>query len=96
MSKVARHSSEKIRGPHHPPFIEFSVKTVEILAAELEKGKPEGATVEVSAMEDARHSPCMAEMQAIVVQKVGPEGQPVETFSMYQYCPICKIAVRVL
>jgi len=50
----------------------------------------------VSAMEDSHHSPCLQEMQAIVVQSVGPEGQPVETYFMYQYCPACKLAVRVL
>jgi hypothetical protein len=66
------------------------------LVGELEKTKPEGATVDVSAMEDSHHSPCMQEMQAIVVQIVAPEGEPVQTFSMYQYCPACKIAVRVL
>jgi hypothetical protein len=47
-------------------------------------------------MEESHHSPCMQEMQAIVVQSVGPDGQPVQTYSMYQYCPACKVAVRVL
>ena len=78
------------------PFEEFSVKTVNLLVEDLEKNKPSGATVEVSTMEDSHHSPCRQEMQAIVVQKVGLEGQPVETFSMYQYCAACKVAVRVL
>jgi hypothetical protein len=78
------------------PFEEFSVKDIDQLVRELDKAKPEGAVVDVSAMEDSHHSPCLQEMQAIIVQSVGPEGQSVQTYSMYQYCSTCKIAVRVL
>lgn len=84
------------KGPHHAPFEEFSVKELEKLVGELEKSKPENATVEVSAMEESHHSPCMQEMQAIVVQSNEAEGQLLQTYSMYQFCPTCKIAVRVL
>ena len=80
----------------HVPFEEFSVKELDRLVGELEKTKPADAAVEVSAMEESHHSPCMQEMQAIVVQSGGAEGQMVQTYSMYQYCPTCKIAVRVL
>lgn len=66
------------------------------LVAQLEKDKPDGAIVEVSTMEDALHSPCMQEMKALIVQSKDADGQPVETYSMYQYCPACSIAVRVL
>ncbi len=86
----------KAKGPAHVPFEEFSVKELDRLVSELEKTKPPGATVELSAMEGSHHSPCMEEMQAVVVQTVAPEGQSVHTVSMYQYCPKCKIAVRVL
>jgi hypothetical protein len=78
------------------PFEEFSVKDMDSLVRELEKTKPSGYVVEVSPMVDSKHSPCLQEMQEIVVQSVGPEGQPVQTYSMYQYCPSCMIAVRVL
>ena len=80
----------------HLPFDEFSVKDLDHLVQELDRSKPAGAVVDVSVMEDAHHSPCMSEMQAIVVQTMGPEGQPVQTYSMYQFCPVCKTAVRVL
>ena len=96
MSRAVRHTPEKIRGALHVPFEEFSVKDLDQLVRALEKAKPAGSSVEVSPMEDSHHSPCLQEMQAIVVQTVGPEGQPVHTYSMYQYCPTCKIAVRVL
>jgi hypothetical protein len=101
MSKTARRSSGKAREVTRMPvtrmpFEEFSVKDIDHLVSELDKSKPDGAVVDVSAMEDSHHSPCMQEMQAIVVQSVGPDGQPVHTYSMYQYCPVCKLAVRVL
>ena len=92
MSRAARRTPEKTKGPAHIPFEEFSVKTIDQLVTELEKSKPDGATIEVAPMEDSHHSPCLQEMQSIVVQSVGPEG----AFSMYQYCRVCKTAVRVL
>lgn len=92
MSKAARRPAVKDSAASHMPFDEFSVKDLDKFLNELEKEKPKDATVEVSPMEDSHHSPCMGEMQAVVVQSVGPQG----AYSMYQYCPICKIAVRVL
>ena len=96
VSRASKHTPENMKGALHAPFEEFTVKTVELLVNSLDKAKPEGATVEVSTMEDSRHGPCMTEMQAIVVQAVGQDGQPTHTHSMYQYCPVCKSAVRVL
>ncbi len=96
MSRAVRRPAEKDHGVPHMPFDEFSVKDIEHLVRELEKTKPQGAIVEVSAMEDSHHSPCLQEMQAIVVESVDPDGQPVQTYFMYQYCPACKLAVRVL
>jgi hypothetical protein len=78
------------------PFEEFPVKDRDYLIRQLEKTKPPGAIVELSAVEDSHHSPCLQEMETVVVQAVGPEGQPVQTYFMYQYCPTCKLAVRVL
>lgn len=96
MSKVARRTTVKAVSTTHMPFDEFTIKDIEHLVKELDKSKPAGAVVEVSAMEGSLHSPCMAEMQAVVVQSVGPEGEPTQTYSMYQFCPVCKTAVRVL
>lgn len=78
------------------PFDEFTVKDLDKFVAQLEKDKPAGATVEVSQMEDSFHNPCMQEMKAILVQSAATEDQQVHTYSMYQYCPACNIAVRVL
>ena len=92
VSKTARRPSTRDIADAHLPFEEFLVKDLEKFVAELEKTKPRDATVEVEPMEGSNHSPCMAEMQSIVVQSVGPEG----AYSMYQYCPVCKTTVRVL
>ena len=94
VSRASKHLPESMKGALHAPFEEFTIKTVELLVSSLDKSKPEGATVEVSAMEDSHHSPCMAEMQAIVVQTVGQEGQPAHTHSMYQVCAVCKTGGR--
>ena len=96
VGRSSKHTPENMKGALHAPFEEFSIKSVELLVSSLDKAKPEGATVEVSAMEDSHHLPCMTEMQAVVVQTVEKEGQPTHTYSMYQYCPVCKSAVRVL
>lgn len=95
-SRAARSVPENMKGALHVPFEEFSAKSIEQLVGMLEKEKPEGTTVEVTPMEDSHHSPCLQQMQAIFVQTIGPEGQPVQTHFMYQYCPACKIGVRVL
>jgi hypothetical protein len=96
MSKTARRTVEKDHGTSHMPFEEFSVETLDNLVKDLEKSKPAGSVVEVSEMTDSHHSPCLQQMQAIVVQTVDPEGNPIQTYSMYQYCSTCKLAVRVL
>lgn len=96
MSKVAKRPTVKTNPATHMPFDEFTVKDLDHIVQELDRSKPAGAVVEVSAMEGSLHSPCMAEMQAVVVQSAGPEGRPAQTFSMYQFCPVCKTAVRVL
>jgi hypothetical protein len=92
VSKAARRPSTKDIADTHLPFEEFLVRDLEKFIAELEKTKPKDATIEVEPMEGSNHSPCMSAMQSIVVQSVGPEG----AYSMYQYCPVCKTAVRVL
>jgi len=52
--------------------------------------------VEVTPMEDSHHSPCMQEMTSVMVHDIGnPTGTP-QIYAMYQYCPTCKVAVRVL
>ena len=96
MSKTARPIQQRMKVEGHMPFEEFPLKEVDQLVHELEKTKPAGSTVIATPMEDSHHSPCFTEMIAVMVHTAGGENQPGEIHSIYQYCPVCKIAVRVL
>ena len=96
MKLSARREKEILKGVPHTPFEEFSLKRVEELVAQLEKSRPKEAKVEVTPMEDSHHLPCMQQMTAIMVHDIeNSKGTP-QIYALYQYCPICKIAVRVL
>ncbi len=96
MKPSARREQEILKGVPHTPFEEFSLKKVEDLVAQLEKSRPKEAKVEVTLMEDSHHSPCMQQMTAIMVHDIeNSKGTP-QIYALYQYCAICKIAVRVL
>jgi hypothetical protein len=96
VSKTARATQDRRKTEGHVPFEEFSLKEVDQLVHELDKVKPAGSTVIVAPMEDSHHSPCLKEMIAVMVHTEGRDEQPSEIHSLYQYCPHCKIAVRVL
>jgi hypothetical protein len=96
VSKTARVTQEKMKTGGHVPFQEFSLNEVDQLVRELDKVKPAGSVVMVTPMEDSHHSPCLKEMMAVMVTTTGNDDQPGEIHSIYQYCPHCKIAVRVL
>ena len=85
-----------MKGGGHMPFEEFPLKEVDQLVHELDKVKPPGSIVIATPMEDSHHSPCFTEMIAVMVHTAGADSQPGEIHSIYQYCPVCKIAVRVL
>ena len=96
MKSSAKREYEVLKGVPHTPFEEFPLRKVEDLVALLEKSKPKDSKVEVTPMEDSHHSPCMQEMTSIMVHDIGnPTGTP-QIYAMYQYCPTCKVAVRVL
>lgn len=96
MSKTARVTQERMKAGGHVPFEEFPLKEVDQLVHELDKVKPAGSVVMVTPMEDSHHSPCLKEMMAVMVHTTGKDDQTGEIHSIYQYCPHCKIAVRVL
>ena len=96
VSKTARATQEKMKAGGHMPFEEFPLKEVDQLVHELDKVKPAGSTVIVTPMEDSHHSPCLKEMIAVMVHTAGIDDQPGEIHSIYQHCPKCRIAVRVL
>ena len=96
MKRTVKKNPKLLKGLPHVPFDEFSVKKAEALVVELERNMPEGAKVEVAPMEESRHSPCMQEMTAIMVHDIEEGKDSAEIYSIYQFCPACRVAVRVL
>lgn len=96
MKASLRRTQEILKGVPHVPFEEFKVKKVDDLVAQLEKAKPKNARVEVTPMEDSHHSPCMQEMTAIMVHDIEEGKEKPQIFALYQYCPVCQTAIRVI
>ncbi len=72
------------------------MENVDLLVDQLEKTKPKDSIVEVTPMEDSQHSPCFQEMTAVIVHDIGKTQESPQIYELYQYCPVCKIAVKVL
>jgi len=80
----------------HTPFEEFTLKKAEELVAKLERVKPKNSKIDVSPMEDSHHSPCMREMTAIMVHDIDEGDSRPKIYALYEVCPSCEIAIRVL
>ena len=80
----------------HTPFEEFTLKKVDELVAKLEKTKPKNSKVDVTQMEDSHHAPCMREMTAIMVHDIDQGNAQPNIYALYEYCPTCETAIRVL
>jgi hypothetical protein len=93
---ATKKNPQTINGFPHVPFDEFPLKKSEDLVVVLEKSMPEGAKVEVTPMEESHHSPCMQEMISIMVHDIEEGKESSEIFTIYQFCPSCHVAVRVL
>ena len=80
----------------HTPFEEFTLKKAEELIAKLERVKPKNAKVDVTPMEDSHHAPCMREMTAIMMHDIDEGDARPNIYALYEFCPTCEIAIRVL
>ena len=81
------------------PFQEFTASSVEHLLAELKDAKIANARIEVSTSEDGRHYACSKPLVNVLVyssHSLGEEQEYKDLIALYQYCPDCKNAVRVL
>jgi hypothetical protein len=81
------------------PFQEFTAPSVENLLANLKKAKIPDARIEVSTSEDGRHYACSKPLVNVLVytsRSIGEEQEYKDLLALYQYCPDCKNAVRVL
>ena len=96
MKTPPKKPSETMNGIPHTPFEEFALKKVEELVARLEKTKPKNSKVDVTVMEDSHHALCMGDMTAIMVHDIELANSPHNVYALYEYCPVCETAVRVL
>jgi len=81
------------------PFQEFKAASVDQLLSDLKKAKIPEARIEVSTSGDSRHYACSNSLLNILVytsQSLGEEQEYKDLVALYQYCPDCKNAVRVL
>jgi hypothetical protein len=99
MAHPSRVKSKMIGGIPHMPFQEFTANSLEHLLAVLKKAKVPDAQIEVSASEDGRHYACSKPLLNVLMytsRSVGEEQEYKDLLALYQYCPDCKNAVRVL
>ena len=66
------------------------------LLRHLEEAKPEGWVIELSDLEEAQHMVCMRSLVHVLVHSSEEDASPGSMGVIYQYCPSCKTAVRVL
>ena len=99
MTHPSRAKSKIAGGIPHMPFQEFTTNSLEQLLAELKKAKIPNAQIEVSTSEDGRHYACSKPLVNVLVytsHSLGEEQEYKDLLALYQYCPDCKNAARVL
>ena len=99
MTHPSRAKSKIAGGIPHMPFQEFTINSLDQLLAELKKAKIPNARIEVSTSEDGRHYACSKPLVNVLVytsHSLGEEQEYKDLLALYQYCPDCKNAARVL
>jgi len=99
MTHPSRAKSKIAGGIPHMPFQEFTTNSLDQLLAELKKAKIPNARIEVSTSEDGRHYACSKPLVNVLVytsHSLGEEQEYKDLLALYQYCPDCKNAARVL
>ncbi|TMI52637.1 hypothetical protein E6H13_06530 [Candidatus Bathyarchaeota archaeon] len=99
MTHPSRAKSKIAGGIPHMPFQEFTINSLDQLLAELKKAKIPNAQIEVSTSEDGRHYACSKPLVNVLVytsHSLGEEQEYKDLLALYQYCPDCKNAARVL
>jgi hypothetical protein len=98
MVHPARVKSKAFNGVPHLPFQEFTAASLEALLSLLKKAKIKDSEIEVSTAEDSQHTACSVPLFHILVMTAkGEDGAAYRDLAaLYQYCPVCRHAVRVL
>ena len=85
-------------GIPHLPFQEFTVSSLEALLNILKKARIKDSEIEVSTSEESQHTTCSKPIIHVLVMTAKGEGagEHKDLAALYQYCPGCGSAVRVL
>jgi hypothetical protein len=98
MVHPARVKSKAFNGVPHLPFQEFTVSSIEALLNLLKKARIKDSEIEVSTSNESQHTTCSKPLFHILVMTAKGEGAGAfrDLAALYQYCPECRLAVRVL
>jgi hypothetical protein len=99
MAHPSRVKSKISGGIPHLPFQEFKSSSLERLLTDLKNVKIPHSQIEVSSSEDARHYACSKPLVNILMytsNSLGRDQEYKDLIALYQYCPGCKNATRVL
>ena len=98
MVHPARVKSKIVTGVPHLPFQEFTVASLEGLLNLLKKARIKDSEIEVSTSDESQHTTCSRPLMHVLVMtgKGSDAAEYRDLVALYQYCPDCKIAVRVL
>jgi hypothetical protein len=98
MAHPARVKSKGLSGVPHLPFQEFTASSLEALLSLLKKARIKDSEIEVSTSEESQHTTCTKPLFHILVTTTRDAGmgEYKDLSALYQYCPECHRAVRVL
>lgn len=98
MAHPARVKSKALNGVPHLPFQEFTASSLETLLNLLKKARIKDSEIEVSSSEGSQHTTCSKPLVHVLVMTAKDTGigDYKDLAALYQYCPECHLAVRVL
>lgn len=98
MAHPTRVKSKALNGVPHLPFQEFTAASLESLVNLLKEAKIKGSEIEVSDSAESQHTTCTKTLIHVMVMtaKGEAEAEYKDLAALYQYCPECHLAVRVL
>jgi len=98
MAHPARVKSKALNGVPHLPFQEFTASSLEALLNLLKKARIKDSEIEVSTSDESQHTTCSKPLFHVLVMTAKDTGigEYKDLAALYQYCPECHQAVRVL
>jgi hypothetical protein len=98
MAHPSRVKSKALNGVPHLPFQEFTAASLEALLTLLKKARIKDSEIEVSDSGESQHTTCSKPLVQVLVMSTKGTGEASykDLAALYQYCPECHLAVRVL